>query len=49
MATDVIGELSFGESFKMLETGEVRAALSNDVTPLKIFYRKANISAICRA
>lgn len=24
MATDIIGELSFGVSFKMLETGEVR-------------------------
>jgi hypothetical protein len=23
MATDIIGELSFGESFQMLETGEV--------------------------
>lgn len=25
MATDVIGELSFGESFRMLEAGEVKA------------------------
>lgn len=24
MATDVIGELTFGESFRMLELGEVR-------------------------
>lgn len=26
MATDVIGELSFGESFRMLESGKVRTA-----------------------
>lgn len=25
MATDVIGELSFGESFRMLEAGEVKS------------------------
>lgn len=25
MATDIIGELSFGESFRMLEMGKVRA------------------------
>ncbi|KAJ5219719.1 hypothetical protein N7468_008923 [Penicillium chermesinum] len=28
MATDIIGELSFGESFQMLETGEVRSTTS---------------------
>lgn len=30
MATDVIGELSFGESFRMLEAGEVMQATSLD-------------------
>lgn len=27
MATDIIGELSFGESFRMLEAGEVKLSL----------------------
>lgn len=31
MATDVIGELSFGESFKMLESGKVSASPSYEV------------------
>ena len=30
MATDVIGELSFGESFKMLESGKVSAGPLGD-------------------
>jgi hypothetical protein len=29
MATDVIGELSFGESFRMLEAGEVISPVMN--------------------
>lgn len=29
MATDVIGELTFGESFKMLEQGKVRACFTD--------------------
>lgn len=29
MATDVIGELSFGESFRMLEAGEVQSPAIN--------------------
>lgn len=31
MATDVIGELSFGESFKMLESGKVSASPSYEI------------------
>lgn len=48
MATDVIGELSFGESFRMLEAGEVSRTseakafwmIANEGTP----QRKPNIA-----
>lgn len=31
MATDIIGELSFGESFRMLEAGEVSNLLDYEI------------------
>lgn len=37
MATDVIGELTFGESFRMLELGEVRSICSLLIQVLGIF------------
>lgn len=38
MATDIIGELSFGESFHMLETGKVKAIAIGLAFESKCFY-----------
>lgn len=49
MATDVIGELSFGKSFQMLETGEVESYISlNTSENADTAYRRVNTSATCR-
>jgi cytochrome P450 len=46
MATDVIGELTFGKSFEMLENGGVRGISqpsTSHFTDSSLFYRKANV------